>query len=107
MEKRTYAIREKDKTRDVSGYVFDSGIDVPFDILIGVDNRNKGRWYLTGLNTGLSLGGWFPTRKEALEAYENRYKKGLQNHAEKSLKDSREYYSRMIKEFDSMLGVRK
>lgn len=107
MNKRTYAIREKDNTKDVSGYVFDSGIDAPFEILIGVDNRNKGRWYLTDLNTGLSFGGWFPTRKEALEAYENRYKKGLKSLVDKSILDSREYYSRMIKEFDSMLGVRK
>ena len=107
MNKRTYAIRIKDKTRDVSGYVFDAGIDAPFDILIGVDNRYKGRWYLTDLNTGLSLGGWFPTRKEALEAYETRYKKALKNLVDKSILDSREYYSRMVKEFDSMLGVRK
>lgn len=107
MNKRTYAIREKDMVRDVSGYVFDAGIDAPFAILIGVDNRNKGRWYLTDLNTGLSLGGWYPTRKEALEAYENRYKNGLKKIVDKSIFNSREYYSRMVKEFDSMLGVRK
>lgn len=108
MNKRTYAIREKDKARDVTGYVFDSGIDYYIPILIGVDNRNgKGRWYLTDLNTGLSLGGWFPTRKEALKAYEICYKSGLSRIVDKSLTDSREYYSRMIKEFDSMLEVRK
>ena len=105
MEKRTYAIREKDKARDVTGYVFDSGIDAPFDILIGVDQRYKGHWHLTDLNTGLSFGLWYSTRKEAIEAYENRYKSRLRNIVVKSIVDNREYYSRMIKEFDSMLGV--
>lgn len=108
MEKRTYAIRMKDKTSDVSGYVFDSGIDYYIPILIGVDNRNgNGRWYITDLNTGLSFGGWFPTRKAAIEAYEKTYKTRFESLAKKSISDEKEFYSRMIKEFDSMLGVRK
>lgn len=107
MNKRTYAIRKEDKASNVIGYVFDAGIDAPFDVLIGVDNRYKGRWYLTDLNTGLSLGGWFPTRKAAIEAYETRYKDALAKMVRKSLLDSREYYSRMVKEFDNILEVRK
>lgn len=109
LEKRTYAVATNREPyyKEVSGYVFDSGIEYFYPVLIRVDNRHPGEWYLSDLITGLAIGGWHSTRKAAIEAFEKRYRKPLEKLVKAALLSEHAYYAEKEREFNQVLGVWK